>query len=80
VSKSDPPNPAQIAAYTRALVQSGELTVDAAIDGLNVIVQELRNAYGASGDALKPIEGLIGKLRSGNRRASSAGDQRPSSE
>jgi hypothetical protein len=64
VAESDPPDPAKIAEDTRALLQNGEVSINAAIDGLSAMLLELRNAYNMSGKVLEPIEALIAELRS----------------
>jgi hypothetical protein len=71
VAKSDPPDPARIAEDARVLLEGGDLSTDAAIEGLSAILQELRNVYGMSEDALAPIADLIRKLRKTDHEPSS---------
>jgi hypothetical protein len=70
VAQFDPPNLAQVAANSLALLKDGIVTKETAIDGLTAIAEELRKTYEISALALQPIEDLISELRSRGQESS----------
>jgi hypothetical protein len=60
------PPVAEIAAHTKTMLRTGQVTREAALDGLRKIEDALRLDYQMSDEDLKPISELIAELDASN--------------